>query len=170
PKDGAGAAAKLGLTGKNRSLVRERMEAARAMLEKSPQVDPRRLAAVGYGTGGTAVLELARAKADLEGVVCVHGDLNPTGDDGKNVSTSLLVFVGLSDPTTPLAQIKAFEAEMRKGDVDLKLVRYVGVAGDFTNPQAGRNVKSGRAYDADSDQRTADAIRLFLAETFPPPA
>jgi dienelactone hydrolase len=170
PKDAGDAAAKLGLTGPDRALVRERTAAARTALEKVALVDSKRVAAVGYGIGGTAVLELARAKADLEGVVCVHGDLTPTGEDGKNVGASLLVIVGADDPKVPLAQVAAFEDEMRKGGVDWQLVRYGGVAGDFTNPQAGRSLKLGRAYDPDADQRAADAIRLFLAETFPPPA
>ena len=94
PKDAADAATRLGLTGKDRTLVRERAAAALPAVEKLPNADPKRVAAVGYGVGGTAVLELARAKADLEGVVCVHGDLRPAGDDGKNVSASLLVIVG----------------------------------------------------------------------------
>jgi dienelactone hydrolase len=169
PKDAADAAAKLHLTGKDRAFVRERMAAALAALEKVPQVDPKRVAAVGYGVGGTALLELARAKAELEGVVCVHGDLAPA-DDGKSVGASLLVLVGADDPKIPLAQVAAFEDEMRKGGVDWQLVRYGGVAGDFTNPQAGRNLKTGHAYDPDADQRATDAIRLFLAEMFQPPA
>jgi dienelactone hydrolase len=168
PKDPADAANKLGLTGKDRTLVRGRMAAARAAIEKVPQVDPKRVAAVGYGVGGTAVLELARSKAELEGVVCVHGDPTPVGDDGKNVGASVLVIVGADDPTVTPRQLAAFEEEMRKGGVDWQLVRYGGVAGDFSNPQAGRNVKAGRAYDPDADQRAADAVRLFLAEMFPP--
>jgi dienelactone hydrolase len=170
PRDAADAAARLKLNGKDRSLVRERAAAARAAIEKIAQVDPKRVAAVGYGVGGTAMLELARAKSDLEGVVCVHGDLTPAGDDGKNIGASVLVLVGADDPNIPLTQVAAFEDEMRKGGVDWQLVRYGGVAGDFTNPKAGRNLKTGRAYDSDADQRSADAIRLFLAETFPPTA
>ncbi|MBO0699600.1 MAG: dienelactone hydrolase family protein, partial [Zavarzinella sp.] len=170
PKDAADAAGKLGLTGKDRTLVRERAATARAAIEKVPQVDPKRVAAVGYGVGGTAVLELARAQADLEGVACVHGDPAPTGDDGKNVGAPVLVIVGADDPKVSPAQLAAFEDEMRKGGVDWQLVRYGGVAGDFTNPQAGRNLKAGRAYDPDADQRSADAIRLFLAEVLSQPA
>jgi dienelactone hydrolase len=170
PKTTMDAATKLGLTGRDRALVRNRIAAARDALERVAQVDPKRVAAVGYGVGGTAVLELARNKADLDGVVCVHGDLTPTGADGKNVSASLLIIVGADDPLTPLAQVAAFEDEMRAGGVDWQLIRYGGVAGDFTNSQAGRNLKSGHAYDPDADQRTAEAIRAFLAETFPPPA
>jgi dienelactone hydrolase len=115
PKDAADAAARLRLAGKDRAFVRERVRAAHAVLEKTPQVDAKRLAAVGYGAGGTAVLELARSKVELEGVVCVHGDLTPTGADGKSVSASLLVLMGADDPKTPLAQVAAFEDEMRKG-------------------------------------------------------
>jgi dienelactone hydrolase len=167
PKDSADSATKLELNGKTRTLIRARAAAGRAELEKIPQVDPKRIAAVGYGHGGTAVLELARSKEDFEGVVCVHGDLTPMGDDGKNVSASILAIVGADDPKIPLPQIAAFEDEMRKGGVDWQIVRYGGVAGDFTNPQAGRIIKSGRAYDSDADQRASDAIRVFLAEMFP---
>src|SRR5262245_9588732 len=74
PKDAADAAARLGLTGKDRSLIRGRTAAALAVVEKAAHVDPKRIAAVGYGVGGTALLELARSKADLESVVCVHGE------------------------------------------------------------------------------------------------
>jgi dienelactone hydrolase len=169
-KDGADAAAKLGLNGKDRALVRGRLAAARAALDKLPQVDAKRVAAVGYGAGGTAVLEHARAKAELEGAVCVHGDIAPAGQDGKNVGASLLVIVGADDPKIPLTAVAAFEDEMRAGGVDWQLLRYGGVAGDFTNPLAGKNVASGRAFDPDADQRAADAIKLFLAECFPPAA
>jgi len=168
PKDSSDAAAKLGLTGKDRTVVRERAAAALSVLEKQNSVDPKRIAAVGYGVGGTAVLELARSKADIDGAVCVHGDIAPTGDDGKNVGASVLVLVGAEDPQASLAKVGAFEEEMRRGGVDWQLVRYGGVGADFTNPQAGRNLKAGRAYDPDADQRAADAIRLFLAETFAP--
>lgn len=169
PRTVAEAAVKLGLSGKDRTLVRDRIAAARAAIEKVPQVDPRRVAAVGYGVGGTAVLELARSKAEIEGAVCVHGDISPAGDDGKNVSASLLVIVGADDPKAGLAQVAAFEDEMRKGGVDWQITRYGGVGGDFTNPQAGRDLKSGKAFDHDANQRSDDAIRIFLAEMFPPP-
>lgn len=164
PKD----AARHPLDGKNRSLMRARALTARAAIERIVQVDPKRVAAIGYGVGGVALLDLARAKSDLEGVVCVHGDLTPSGDEGKNVGAAVLVIVGADDPKIPLAQVALFEEEMRRGGVDWQVIRYGGVAGDFTNPQAGRNLKTGRAFDPDADRRSADAIRLFLAEIVPP--
>lgn len=165
PKDAKEAADKIG---KDRKVLRERAVAALDAFAKQAPVDPKRVAAVGYGLGGTAMLELTRSGADLEGVVCAHGDLTATGDEAKKVGASLLILVGSDDPQIPLAQIGAFEDEMRKGGVDWQIIRYGGVVHDFTNPQAGRNLKSGSAYDADADQRAADAIKAFLAETFPP--
>ena len=53
--------------------------------------------------------------------------------------------------------------------MDWQLVRYGGVAGDFTNPQAGRQpegrpgLRPGRR-----PARRATRSRLFLAEMFPP--
>jgi dienelactone hydrolase/guanyl-specific ribonuclease Sa len=164
PRDHAEALARLELTGGDRALVRDRTAAALATLAKLPQVDPRRLAAVGYGVGGTAVMELARSRADLEAVVCVHGDPTPAGDDGKRVGASVLVLVGADDPGLTLAQLAAFEEEMRSGGVDWQLIRYGGVAGEFTGPQAGGGPKAGRADGPDAERRAFEAIRLFLAE------
>jgi guanyl-specific ribonuclease Sa len=59
---------------------------------------------------------------------------------------------------------------MRGGGVDWQVLRFGGVAHDFTNPRAGRNLKSGAAYDADADARAHAAIRSFLAEALAPPS
>jgi dienelactone hydrolase len=168
PKDAKEAAAKAGLASKDRKRLRSRAEAGLNVLRKQPQVNPEKLAAIGYGVGGTAVLELARGGAELEGVICVHGDLStPTPEDGKRISASVLALLGTDDPLIPLDQVTAFEEEMRSGGVDWQVIRYGGVAHDFTNPQAGRDLARGSAYDATADRRAAAAIQLFLTEAFP---
>lgn len=170
PKDGKEAAAKLGLAGKDRSLIRARMAAAVELCGKIPQIDTKKLAGVGYGTGGTALLELARAGGELEGIVCLHGDLSAVGDDAKKIGCSVLVIVGSEDPAIPPAQLAAFETEMRTGGVDWQVLRLGGVAGDFTNPKAGKDIKSGRAFDPDAVDRANDSTKTFLAEMFVSPA
>jgi dienelactone hydrolase len=168
PKDGKEAAVKAGTLGKDRKLIRAKMEAALSAFSKQPQVDPKQIAGVGYGTGGTALLELARTGADLEGVVCLHGDLSCLEPaDAKKISASILVIVGSEDPQIPPQQLTAFEEEMRGGGVDWQVLRLGGVAHDFTNPQAGRNIKTGSAHDADADKRAHELVRSFLSETFP---
>lgn len=170
PSNTREAAERLDLTRRDRKVVRARGKAALSAVEKLNQADMDRVVAVGYGTGATAMLELARSKADLQAIACVHGDLTPMGSDGKNIGASVLVITGSDDPLVPLAQIASFEDEMREGGVDWQILRMGGVAGDFTNPQAGSDLKSGRAYDADADQRSFDAIKAFLADSILPAA
>ncbi len=172
PKDGKDAVAKLGLMGNDRALIRGRAEAALTYLVKQSQVDPKRVAAVGYGIGGTAMLELARTGADLEGVAVFHALLNtPNPADGKKISASVLVVVGTADPAlaVPGASLQQFESEMAAGGVDWQVLRLGGVGGDFTNPQAGRDLKTGYAYDADADSRSHALVRHFLTESLAPP-
>lgn len=170
PKDAKDAASKLALAGKDRTLVRARMTSAVEVLSKIPQIDTKKIAGLGYGVGGTALLELARAGGELEGIVCVHCDLSATGNDGKKVACSVLAIIGADDPAIPLTQLTAFENEMRSGGVDWQVLRMGGVAGDFSNPKAGKDLKTGRAYDPDAVDRTNDAIKTFMAEMFPPTA
>src|SRR6516162_5099631 len=54
---------------------RRRAKVALDRLIAMPQVDPSRVAAIGYCLGGTFVLELARDGAPLAGVVTFHGGL-----------------------------------------------------------------------------------------------
>src|SRR5262245_53498203 len=109
PKDPRDAAARAGLAGMDRKVLRERVEAGLNVLRQQKQTDANNLAAVGYGVGGTAVLELARAGADLEGIVCLHGDLStPTPEDAKKIGASVLVLVGADDPQVTLKQLAAF--------------------------------------------------------------
>jgi dienelactone hydrolase len=167
PKDGKDALTKSGLNGKDRKQVRDRLTKAVEVFAKMPQVNGS-ISALGYGLGGTGVLELARSGAEIEGVVCLHGELNtPTPAEAKKVGASILVIVGADDPFIPLTQVTAFEEEMRKADADWQVLRMGGVVHDFTNPQAGRNLKSGSAYDEDADKRSQEAIKTFLVEMFP---
>ena len=167
-------ASQLGLTGKDRTLIRARAEAGFQVLTKQPQVDPKRIGGVGYGVGGTALLELARTGADLEGVAVLHADLSTLNPlDAKKISAAILVLVGSDDPKMTHTELAAFEDEMRGGGVDWRVLRFGGAAHDFTNPAAGRNLNSGAAYDGDAAHRAHAAIKAFLAESFeatPPPA
>jgi dienelactone hydrolase len=168
PKDAADAAARLGLAGPDRSAVRARCAAGLAAVKRVAVVDPGKVAAVGYGVGGTAVLELARSGADLEGVAALHPDLNTSRpDDAKRIKADVFVVVGTDDPRAPAGLVATFDEEMRAGGVDWRVLRLGGVAHDFTNPAAGRDLTTGAAYDAVADRRAADAVESFLEELFP---
>ena len=165
PADGKQAAALAGRYKGDRPLLRARVEAALDELRRQPQVDPHRLAAVGYCFGGTAALELARAGAPLAGVVTFHGGLSdPTPADARQIKAKVLVLHGADDPFVPEAEVKAFEDEMRAAGVDWQLVKYSGAVHSFTNPDAGTDNAKGAAYNAAADRRSWQAMRDFFAE------
>ena len=66
--------------------VARRAAAALEILKSQERTNPEQLAAIGYCFGGTTVLELARAGADVKGVVSFHGDLStPNLKDAENI-------------------------------------------------------------------------------------
>jgi dienelactone hydrolase len=151
----------------DRALFRARLQAGLAELEKQPNVDPKRIAAIGYCFGGTGALELARSGAPVAGVVSFHGGLDsPAPADAKNVKGKVLVLHGADDPYVPEAQVKGFEDEMRAAGVDWVLVKYSGAVHSFTNPGAGNDNSKGAAYNASADRRSWEAMKAFLAEIF----
>lgn len=167
PSSAQEAAALAGKYKGDRALFRRRLLAALDQLKKDPRVDKNRIAAIGYCFGGTGVLELARAGADVKGVVSFHGGLDsPQPDDGKAIRAKVLVLHGADDPFNPPADIAAFQEEMRKGGVDWQMVYYGGAVHSFTNPGAGLDASKGAAYNALADARSWRAMRDFFDEIF----
>lgn len=161
------AAALSGKYKSDRPLMRARIQAALDVLRGLPQVDSKRIAAIGYCFGGTTVLELARSGADLSGVVSFHGALDtPMPAQTGQVRAKVLVLHGGDDPLVPPEQVSAFEAEMRQAGVDWQLVAYGGAVHSFTNPAAGNDPSKGVAYDARTDKRSWKAMKGFFDELF----
>lgn len=151
----------------DRKLLRARALAGMEELLKQQQVDPERVAAIGYCFGGTTVLELARSGADLKGVVSFHGGLtaaNPS--EGKNIRAKVLVLHGGDDPHVPPQHVAAFQEEMRNGGVDWQMVIYGGAVHSFTNPDSGSDPSKGVAYNEKADRRSWEAMKSFFAEIF----
>jgi dienelactone hydrolase len=147
--------------------LRERGLAALATLAGLPQVDRSRLAAIGFCFGGSVVLELARAGAEVRAVVSFHGVLATKLPARKGqVKASVLVLTGAEDPLAPPDQVAAFEDEMRAAGVaDWQVVSYGNTLHGFTNPAADGSMMRTALYHAQSDRRSWAAMRSFLDET-----
>lgn len=129
------------------------------VLKSNPNVDPERIAAVGYCFGGMTVLELARSGAELAAAVSVHGTLKTTRPAQlATVKAKLLVCHGALDPHVPMTQVTAFGEEMTAAGVDWQVILYGGAVHGFTH--------QGDAYHAVADARSSQAIASFLAEVF----
>jgi dienelactone hydrolase len=169
PANAEEAGAQAGKFKQDRPLLRGRVLAALAELRKQPGVLTGRVAAIGYCFGGTAALELARAGADLSGVVSFHGGLDsPKPADARAIKAKLLVLHGADDPFVPPAEVQAFEQEMRGAGVDWTLVKYSGAVHAFSQEGAGSDNSKGAAYNASADRRSWQAMRAFFDEVLRP--
>ena len=93
----------------DRGLMRQRIMAALEELKKNKNVDPNRIAVIGYCFGGTVALELGRSGAPVAGIVTFHGGLDsPKPEDGKNIKAKVLILHGADDPLAPPDQAGGF--------------------------------------------------------------
>jgi dienelactone hydrolase len=146
-------------------LLRARMNAALKELRRSPHVDQKRIAAIGYCFGGTAALELARSGADIAGAVSFHGGL-ATEMPTTHMKAKVLALHGADDPFVPQQQVTAFEEEMRHSQADWQLIMYGGAVHSFTNPESGNAPSKGMAYNKAADRRSWEAMLAFFDEIF----
>ncbi len=152
---------------KDRTLMRERVNAALAEIIILPQVYPDRIATIGYCFGGGVALEQARSGSDILGAVSFHGNLDtPDPKDAGNIKAKILVLHGAADPHVPMEQVMDFHKEMEEGGVDWQLVMYGHAVHSFTNPGAGDDPSRGSAYNRDADRRSWEAMNLFFEEIF----
>jgi dienelactone hydrolase len=151
----------------DRALTRARARAGLEQLLADPNVDPHRVAVIGYCFGGMVALELARSGADVAGVVVFHGVLSdPHPADDRNIRGKVLALQGGDDPFVPVPAVMAFEKEMREAGVDWEVVQYGGAVHAYTDPSVGTDNSKGAAYNAQADRRSWQAMKDFFAEIF----
>lgn len=164
--DEAGKAA-MGMYG-DRPALRARAAAALAQLKAQAggaPLDATRLAAIGFCFGGATVLEMARAGADVAGVVSFHGNLSTSMPAGQGeVEAGVLVLNGADDTYVPAQQIADFQKEMTAAGADWQFVNYAGAVHCFAEPDA--NSGPGCQYHARSARRAFRLMDDFLAEQF----
>ena len=149
----------------DRALLRQRIRAALTAGRNVPQVDPTKVAAMGYCFGGMCVLELARSGADILGVVSIHGILAPGEVANEAISAKVLCLHGHDDPMVPPEQVLAFQTEMSEAAVDWQVHSYGGTMHAFTNPGAN-NPDFGTVYNPVAESRTYQSLENFLNEIF----
>jgi dienelactone hydrolase len=127
--------------------------------------DVTRRAAIGYCFGGSNVLDLARAGADVQAVVSVHGVL-ATGMPARrgDIKAAVLVVHGAADPVSPKAHRDAFEAEMDAAGARWHLLMSGGVVHSFTDPAANRPGAS--MYNEHATRQCYATAHAFIADAF----
>jgi len=168
PKD---AGALSGSVMKNPQAMEARFNAAREELAKQPTVDPARIGAVGYCFGGAVVLNMARAGADLDGVVGFHASLglNTPAPAPGTVKAKILVLNGADDPFVKKEQYATLKADMDAAKADYHVIEYAGAVHAFTNPEAtalGKKFNLPLRYDAKVNKEAEGEASKFFTAVF----
>lgn len=147
----------------DRTLLLERTRVALDILKEQSSVDPLRLASIGYGLGGTAVLDLARSGAQTRATACFYGNLaTVTPAQPLSIQGIVLIYLGNNDPNIPPEEITAFKEEMNNADVDWQINLYGKAVHGFANPEAGDDVASGTAYYYHAERRSMESLKAIL--------
>ena len=98
--------------------------------------DSSKKAAVGFCFGGGNVLELARSGADLDAVVCLHGDLATTMPAKKgDIKAAVFVIHGSKDPVAPKADRDALEDELDGAGANWQMLDFGGRLHSFAEEE-----------------------------------
>jgi dienelactone hydrolase len=127
--------------------------------------DVSRRAAIGFCFGGLNVLDLARAGAEVQAVVSMHGTLaTPEPARRGDIKAAVLAVHGAADPVAPKAERDAFEAEMSEAQARWVLLTFGNVVHGFTDPQAGR--PGVAVYDEVATRHGYALAHAFIADAF----
>lgn len=111
---------------------------------------------MGYCFGGAAVLEAARAGAELDGFVSFHGGLGlPEGQSYDNVQAPIMLFHGSADPSSGMSDLAALLDALQAAGVEHGAQVFGGARHSFTVWDSGD-------YDLAADQGSWQGLLAFL--------
>lgn len=151
---------------KDPATARARFDAALAQLKKAPQVDPAKIAAIGYCFGGGMVLDMARSGEELAAVASFHGSLSSDLTAKKGIKPRILVMTGSDDPMIGTDQVEGLRKELTAAGARFDIIRYPNTKHSFTNPDADKFNVPGIAYNATADKESFAALLKMLKEVF----
>ena len=141
--------------------------AALEFVRRQPMVDPAAVAAIGYCFGGSTVMQMAYAGADLKGVVSFHGSLPPAlGVQKGSIKPKILAAHGAADAFVPDERVQAFQKSLDEAGATWSMMIFGGARHGFTNPEAASYGIDNIAYDAKADRQSWAMMREFLKEIF----
>ena len=151
----------------NQQAWRERALAGLEVLKGHELVDTGRLAAIGYCFGGSTVLQLAYAGADLDAGVTFHAALPvPSEEDAENIKARLLICHGAQDSLIPEETVRQFRAALDAAGADYEMIYYAGARHSFTVPNADDHGIEGIKYDKEADRRSWRQMQIVLRNVF----
>jgi dienelactone hydrolase len=149
---------------RDRAMLRARLLATAGFARSLPEVDPDKLAAIGFCFGGLCVLDLARSGLDIRAVASFHGTLSrPEPMPIEPIAAKVIVFHGWDDPMAPPTDLVALGRELSEARADWQIHAYGGTMHAFMAVGANRP-EAGIQYNARSAKRAWGSLVSFLSE------
>ena len=148
-----------------RARIGGALDALRAESDKRKIGDLKRQAAIGFCFGGGNVLELARTGADIQAVICLHGDLlTPLPAKPGDIKAAVCVLHGSQDPVVPKKDRDIFEAEMEASGAKWQMLVFGGLLHSFCEIES--DVPGIARYDAGAARQAFNMIDDFATAAF----
>lgn len=142
-----------------------RAQAALKTFQAQPQVDPDRIAAIGYCFGGTTALVLAASGAPLKAVSTFHAGLPPlTADQAKHIKARILINNGADDGFVSKESIEKLKAALDEAGVKYQFENYPGAVHSFTVKGADKYAIKGMAYNEAADTKSWQHMQDLFKE------
>ena len=103
----------------DRAMLRTRLVDTVRVVQTLPEVDPKRVAAIGFCFGGLCVLDLARSGLEIRAVASFHGLFGKA--DGL---PRVIAFHGWDDPMVPPSDVVALSTELTEAGADWQIHVY----------------------------------------------
>lgn len=148
-----------------------RYNKAMEVLKAHKTVNATRIGSIGFCFGGAVSIKMARAGADLKGVVAFHSALPVEPAIAKNsMKSAVLVINGSEDGFLKPEAVASFSQDMFKANVDFNYMNLKGVRHSFTNPQADEFSKKfnipALQYNKKADEHAWEAMLQFFKRVF----
>ena len=149
----------------DRAALRDRLVAVFEEVRGDDEIDPARVAAVGFCFGGQCALDLARSGAEVVGIASFHGLFDPPGLPPRPIMAKVAAYHGWDDPLVTPDAVVALAKELTAAGCDWQIHAFGHVGHGFTNPGA-TGAMPGIKYDQRTARRAWAACDDFLVECF----
>lgn len=149
-----------------------RASAGLKALAEQNEVNPDKLAAIGFCYGGKVVLDLARSGAPLKAVATFHGNLSAKepAQRGK-IQAEVLVLHGELDSMVTLDDVASFKQEMQAAGVEHDVIVFEAAKHGFSNPLADERARANGVdlgYNVEAERQSLKAMYDLLQRHLQP--
>ncbi|MBW8309595.1 MAG: dienelactone hydrolase family protein [Candidatus Paracaedibacteraceae bacterium] len=149
----------------DRQFLKNRITAIINHLKQDPLIDNQKIVAMGYCFGGLCALDTVRNNLGVCAGISIHGLYSKPPYKLPSVYTAkLLTLHGQKDPMVPVEDVRAFQEELQKAEMDWQMIIYGLGYHAFTNPEVESDPHFGTVFNASLDTRTTVYVSAFLKE------